>query len=151
MIDGVKVKNLNPNCDERGFLMEILREDDEILDRFGMVYVSLNYPQVVRAWHYHKLQTDYFCVVKGMAKVAIYDRREDSPTRGEINEFFIGEHNPVVIRIPVGVMHGYKTIGVEPCLLLNFPTVPHNRENPDEYRVDPYENDIPYDWRLKEH
>jgi len=86
-----------------------------------------------------------------MAKVAIYDRREDSPTRGEINEFFIGEHNPAVIRIPVGVMHGYKTIGCEPCFLLNFPTKPHNRENPDEYRVDPHDNDIPYDWRIKEH
>jgi len=151
MIDGVEIKRLHPNCDERGFLMEILRADDEIFERFGMVYVSMNYPQVVRAWHYHKLQADIFCVVRGMAKVAIFDGREESPTKGEVNEFFIGENNPALVKIPVGVMHGYKTIGVEPCLLLNFPSVPHNKENPDEYRVDPHDNDIPYDWGIKEH
>ena len=111
----------------------------------------MNYPGVVRAWHYHMHQTDFFCVVKGMAKVAIYDRRDDSPTKGEINDFFIGENNPVLIRIPFGVMHGYKTVGTEPCVLLNFPTTTHDKEKPDEYRVDPYDNDIPYDWRLKEH
>ncbi|MDP8247770.1 MAG: dTDP-4-dehydrorhamnose 3,5-epimerase family protein [Candidatus Tritonobacter lacicola] len=151
MIEGVKIKRLKPNCDERGFLMEILRCDEEMFERFGLVYVSMNYPGVVRAWHYHKLQTDFFCVVKGMAKVVIYDSREGSTTTGEVNEFFIGEHDPSLVRIPVGVMHGYKTVGAVPCLLLNFPTVPHNKEKPDEYRVDPHDNDIPYDWGLKEH
>lgn len=151
MIEGVKIKRLKPNCDERGFLMEILRCDEEMFERFGLVYVSLNYPGVVRAWHYHKLQTDFFCVVKGMAKVVIYDSREGSTTNGEVNEFFIGEHDPSLVRIPVGVMHGYKTVGAVPCLLLNFPTVPHNKGEPDEYRVDPHDNDIPYDWGLKEH
>lgn len=151
MIEGVKIKRLKPNCDERGFLMEILRCDEEMFERFGLVYVSMNYPGVVRAWHYHKLQTDFFCVVKGMAKVVIYDIREGSTTNGEVNEFFMGEHAPSIVRIPVGVMHGYKTVGMESCLLLNFPTVPHNKEKPDEYRVDPHDNDIPYDWGLKEH
>ena len=149
MIEGVQTKRLTRHADERGFLMEILREDDAIFQRFGQVYVSLNYPGVVRAWHYHRLQTDYFVVVKGMAKVVLYDARDDSPTKGEVQEFFLGENNPMLLSVPIGVMHGYKTIGVEPALLLNFPTKIYDRDDPDEYRV-PYDSpDVPYDWAIK--
>ena len=149
LIEGVQVKRLMPNADERGFLMEIIRCDDDIFEKFGQVYVSLNYPGVVRAWHYHRKQNDFFVVVKGMIKVALYDSREDSPTRGEVNEYFLGENNRVMLRIPVGVIHGYKTIGVEPSLLLNFPTEPYDRQQPDEYRLPWNTTEIPYDWSLK--
>lgn len=149
MIHGVHFKQLKVNADERGYLMEILREDDEIFERFGQVYVSLNYPGVVRAWHYHKLQNDFFAVVKGMIKVALYDARDDSPTRGVVQEVFLGERNNVVLKIPVGVLHGYKTIGYEPSLLLNFPTKTYDRAQPDEYRLPWNTEEIPYDWSLK--
>jgi len=149
MIDGVVVKQLKVNVDERGALMEMLRCDDEIFERFGQSYVSLNYPGVVRAWHYHKRQTDFFVVVKGMVKVVLYDSREGSPTKGEVNEFFMGERNPILLRIPVGVLHGYKTIGVEPSLLINFPTEPYRREEPDEYRLPWDSEQVPYDWSIK--
>ena len=82
MIEGVMVKRLRVLPDERGRLMEILREDDEIYMRFGQVYLTTGYPGVVKAWHYHKGQFDHFCVVKGMMKVVLYDPREDSPRRG---------------------------------------------------------------------
>ena len=143
------VKQLKANADERGYLMEILREDEEIFEHFGQVYVSLNYPGVIRAWHYHRLQTDYFVCIKGMIKVPLYDARDGSPTHGEINEFFLGEHNRILLKIPVGVYHGYKTVGAEASLLLNFPTRPYNRNDPDEYRV-PYNSpEIPYNWDIK--
>jgi dTDP-4-dehydrorhamnose 3,5-epimerase len=149
LIHGVKVKQLKSNADERGYLMEILREDDEIYERFGQVYVSLNYPGVIRAWHYHMKQTDYFVCIKGMIKVPLYDARKDSPTFGEVNEFFLGENNRILLSIPIGVYHGYKTVGVEPSLLLNFPTKPYDRADPDEYRV-PFDSpEIPYDWEIK--
>jgi dTDP-4-dehydrorhamnose 3,5-epimerase len=150
MIDGVKIKQLRVIPDERGYLMEILRADDELFLRFGQVYLSAVYPGVVKGWHYHRVQTDYFCVIKGMAKVVLYDPRDGSPTRGEVNEFFIGERNPILIRIPPLIYHGVKGIGVEPALIINCPTEPYNYESPDEYRVDPYDPSIPYDWRLKE-
>lgn len=149
MIRDVALKQLKNNADERGSLMEILRCDDEVFERFAQVYVSLNYPNVVRAWHWHERQDDLFAVVKGMTKVVLYDARENSPTRGELNEFFLGERNNIVLRIPRGVIHGYKTIGVEPSLLLNFPTQLYNPTEPDEYRL-PYDTEeIPYDWGLK--
>lgn len=129
--------------------MEILRNDDEVFEKFGQVYVSLNYPEVIRAWHYHKRQTDIFCVVNGMAKVVLYDSRKDSPTKGEINEFFIGENNPALVKIPPEVLHGYKTIGGEPALLLNFPTEVYDKNKPDEYRV-PYDSkEVPYNWDIR--
>lgn len=149
MIDGVEIKQLKPNADERGYLMEILREDDEIFRHFGQAYVSLNYPGVVRAWHYHKLQDDFIAVVKGMIKLALYDAREGSPTKGQVEEHFLGEQNNILIKIPVGVMHGYKTIGVEPSLLINFPTRTYDHAQPDEYRLPWDTEEIPYDWALK--
>ena len=81
MIEGVKVKKLKVIPDERGHLMEMLRDDDEFFQRFGQVYLSVVYPGVVKGWHYHKKQTDHFVFVKGMAKVVLYDGREESRTR----------------------------------------------------------------------
>ena len=150
MIDGVKVKPLKVIPDERGRLMEIMRCDDEIFQKFGMVYMTTGYPGVVKAWHYHKLQDDHFAVVKGMMKIVLYDNRDGSSTRGEVNEFFLGVHNPIMVRIPKGVYHGFKTISDEEAIVINIPTEPYNREAPDEFRLDPHDNDIPYDWDRKD-
>src|SRR3990167_2944926 len=119
MIDGVKIKKLKVIPDERGRLMEILRNDDEIFRKFGQVYITTAYPGVVKAWHYHKIQSDSFAVVHGMMKVALYDNRPGSPTKGEVNEFFMGEHNPVLVQIPPMVYHGFKCIGSGEAIMLN--------------------------------
>lgn len=146
LIDGVVLKPLKVMPDERGLLMEILRCDEEIFEKFGQVYLSVAYPNVVKAWHWHKIQTDHFAIVKGMGKVVLYDQREESPTFKCINELFIGEQNPVLVKIPKKVMHGYKAIGNESAFLINVPTAPYNRGLPDEERVDAFKNDIPYKW-----
>jgi len=150
IIDGVKIKQLKVIPDERGRVMEMLRSDDELFVKFGQVYYTTAYPGIVKGWHYHKKQIDNFVVVKGMMKVVLYDRREDSPTKGEINEFFMGDHNPILLQIPIGVLHGFKCISEDEAMVINITTEPYNRENPDEYRVDPKSNNIPYDWALKE-
>ncbi len=150
MIDGVMVKQLKVIPDERGRLMEILRADDEMFLKFGQVYMTTGYPGVVKAWHYHRIQHDNFCVVKGMMKVVLYDPRDGSRTKGEVNEFFLGEHRPVLLRIPPHVYHGFKAIGTEEALLVNIPTETYDPKAPDEYRVDPHKNDIPYSWERKD-
>lgn len=149
LIDGVQVKQLRWVCDERGKLMEMLRADDPFFQKFGQVYVTTCYPGVVKAWHYHQKQADHQVVVKGMAKVALYDPREGSPTKGMVNEFFLGEDNPVLLVVPPLVIHGFKAYGSEPAYMVNTVTEPYNHEEPDEFRIDPYDNDIPYDWELK--
>jgi dTDP-4-dehydrorhamnose 3,5-epimerase len=150
VIDGVIVKKLKVVPDERGYLMEVLRNDDEQFTQFGQAYVTMAYPGVVKAWHYHKEQTDNFTIVSGMAKFVLYDRRDNSSTGGEINEFFVGERSPMLIQIPPGVYHGFKAIGDGPAIALNIPDRTYDYEAPDEMRVDPHDNDIPYDWKLKE-
>jgi dTDP-4-dehydrorhamnose 3,5-epimerase len=149
-IDGVIIKKLKVIPDERGFLMEMMRSDDDFFKKFGQVYLSVAYPGVVKGWHYHKKQTDHFTVVKGMLKVVLYDQREGSPTRGEVNEFFMGEKNPILIVIPPNVVHGVKGLGNEPGYLVNVPSEPYDYDNPDEYRIDPHGDEIPYDWDRKD-
>lgn len=150
MIEGVKIQKLKPIPDERGKLMEILRSDSELYEKFGQVYMTTAYPGVVKAWHYHKIQTDNMTTIRGMMKIVLYDNRKDSNTYGEVNEFLGGEHNPILIHIPPGIYHGFKCISESEAIVINIPTEKYNYENPDEYRVDPYKNDIPYDWRRKD-
>jgi len=150
MIDGVKIKKLKVIPDERGWLMEMLRCDDEFFQKFGQVYLTVAYPDVVKGWHYHKKQTDHFVCVKGMLKIVLYDDREGSSTRGEVNEFFMGEQNPILLVIPKGVLHGMKGVGTEPGYLINVPSEPYDYKNPDEYRVPPHDGGIPYDWSRKD-
>lgn len=133
-IDGVEVKQLNVIPDERGRLMEILRVDDLLFEKFGQVYMTTAYPDVTKAWHYHLHQIDHFACVKGMIKLALYDTRPDSPTRKKLNVFYLGTHNPILVRIPKMVYHGFKCVSDEEAIVINCPTEPYNYENPDEFR-----------------
>lgn len=146
MIEGVKTKDLTCHPDERGRLWEILRSDDDIFQHFGQVYVTTAYPGVVKAWHAHELQTDFFTVLSGMAKFVLYDMRPDSSTRGHIQEFFLGRDNLKLITIPPGVYHGFKCMGDQEVMALNCPTRPYNAGQPDELRLPADSDQIPYDW-----
>ena len=150
MIQGVKIKKLKVIPDERGRLMEMLRCDDDFFTKFGQVYMTAAYPGVVKGWHYHKIQEDNMIIIKGMMKVVLYDDRSNSKTYKEVNEFFVGEHNPALIHIPIGVLHGFKCISETEAICINIPTEPYNYEKPDEYRIDPHSKEIPYDWTRKD-
>jgi dTDP-4-dehydrorhamnose 3,5-epimerase len=145
-IEEVKLKNLKVIPDKRGRLMEILRCNEEIFDKFGQAYVTTAYPGVIKGWHYHKIQTDNFTRICGMMKVVLYDSREDSPTYGNIMELFVGEKNPLLVSVPPLVYHGFKGIGTETAYFLSVPTEPYNYSQPDEYRFPPDTDQIPYDW-----
>ncbi len=150
MIDGVKVKKLKVVSDERGRLMEILRRDDELFQQFGQVYMTTTYPGVVKAWHKHEKQTDNVACLSGMIKLVIYDGRDKSPTSKEINRFYLGIHNPILVQIPAGVHHGWMCVSLEEAIVVNVPTEVYRHEHPDEQRMDPYGDDIPYDWRRQD-
>lgn len=150
MIDGVKVKPLKVIPDERGRLMEMLRADDEMFEKFGQVYVTTTYPGVVKAWHKHMKQADNMACVVGMIKVVLFDGRDGSKTFREINEIYAGVHNPVLIHIPSGVYHGWKCVSLEEAVIVNAPTEAFDRAHPDEQRLDPHGDDIPYDWDRKD-
>ena len=149
LIKGVIVKDLSVIPDERGRLMEIMRKDDPFFREFGQVYMTTNYPGVVKAWHAHHHQTDHVACLKGMIKMVLYDGRPDSPTYKAINEFFVGIHNPKLIVIPPMVYHGWKCISNEESVVVNIPDNVFDYQEPDELRK-PYDTeDIDYDWEIK--
>ena len=150
MIDGVKVKKLKVIPDERGRLVEILRADDELFEKFGQVYLTTAYPGVVKGWHYHKEQADNMAVVEGMMKIVLYDGRKKSETYGEINEIIAGIHNPILVHIPAFVCHGFKCISENEALVVNIPTEVYNYDQPDEYRLPAHSGRIKYDWERKD-
>jgi dTDP-4-dehydrorhamnose 3,5-epimerase len=151
LIDGVKLVKLRSIPDERGRLMEILRSDWEgMFEKFGQCYLTTGYPGVVKAWHYHKTQDDHFCVVHGMMKIVLYDPRENSSTEGVVNEFFMGDRNPILLKIPKLVYHGFMTISEHEALLINIPTNTYNYAQPDEFRIDPHNGGILYDWARRD-
>ncbi len=147
MIEGVRIKPLRKIPDERGMIMHMLRNDDPEFESFGEIYFSMVYPDVVKGWHGHKQMTLNYAVVSGMIKLVLYDERENSSTKGELQEVVMGEDNYVLATIPPNVWNGFKGLGVQPAIVANCATIPHD---PDEiYRLDPFENHIPYDWSLK--
>ena len=148
-IDGVWTKPLKVVPDERGRLMEILRADDEGFRKFGQIYMTTNYPGVVKAWHLHELQEDMVACVKGMIKLVLYDARESSPTKGTVREYFIGDHAPMLVRIPAGVYHGWKGISEDESVVVNMPTEMYDYASPDEHRLAWDTPDIPYDWEIE--
>ena len=147
MIADIEIIPLRQIPDERGKIMHMLRADAPHFEAFGEIYFATAHPGVIKGWHVHKRQTQNYAVLQGMAKIVLYDPREDSPTYGEIQEVFMGEDNYVLLKIPPGIINGWKGVGMKTVLLANCATEPHD---PTEIeRIDPFTPDIPYDWALK--
>jgi dTDP-4-dehydrorhamnose 3,5-epimerase len=108
--------------------------------------MTTTYPGVVKGWHYHDRQTDMIVCVSGEIKLALYDPRKDSDTQGLVNEIFLGDANRLLVKVPNGVHHGWKCIGDHSAIIINIPDQVYRYDAPDEHRVDPHDNDIPYDW-----
>jgi dTDP-4-dehydrorhamnose 3,5-epimerase len=147
-IHDVRVTPLRRIPDERGAVFHMLREDDEVFERFGEIYFSTVYPGVVKGWHIHSQMTLNYAVPVGMVKLVLYDDRPESPTRGEVQELHVGELNYALVTIPPLIWNGFKGEGVKPSLVANCATIGHD---PDEIdRRDPFDNEIPYEWSLKD-
>lgn len=147
MIEGVEIHPLRQIADERGKIMHMLREDAPHFERFGEIYFSVVYPGVIKGWHIHSQQVQNYAVVSGMIKLVLYDDRQDSSTRGELQEIFLGCDNYQLVRIPTQVWNGFKGVGTQSAIVANCATHPHAPEEIN--RLDPFDPSIPYDWSLK--
>lgn len=146
MIQGVKVIPLKKIPDERGAVFHMLKNTDAHFLQFGEIYFSEVYPGVVKGWHLHEKMTLNYAVVHGMIKLVLYDERNDSPTKGELMELYVGDENYVLVIVPPGVTNGFKGMGTIPAIVANCATIPHD---PTEIvRMDPFTKGIPYDWTL---
>lgn len=147
MIDGVIVTPLRQVLDERGKVMHMLRADSPAFQQFGEIYFSCVYPGAIKGWHIHKVMTLNYAVPHGNIKFVLYDDRAGSPTRGEVQELFIGPDNYCLVTVPPMVWNGFKGIGGETAVVANCATIPHDPTEID--RRDPFDPSIPYDWALK--
>jgi len=148
-IHDVVVKKLATYSDDRGYFREILREDDRLLRHFGQTSFTKTYPGVIKAFHWHEDQDDIWYVADGMARVVMYDRRADSPTKGVTQVVYAGEDNPVIILIPSGIAHGYQVLGPKPVMLFYHVTKVYDPKNPDEQRIPFDDPEVGFDWSIK--
>ncbi|HUU50996.1 MAG TPA: dTDP-4-dehydrorhamnose 3,5-epimerase family protein [Nitrospinota bacterium] len=145
-IEGVEIKELILHKDERGFFSEIIRHSEGFFqESFAQLSYSMVYTSVTKAWHLHKKQTDWMCVVVGDLKLVLYDTREDSPTYKAKIEILMGETQGLkVVKVPPGVAHGYKVIN-GPMYILYVTNREYDPE--DELRIPHDDPEIDYDWK----
>ena len=147
MIEGVKVTQLRQILDERGKIMHMLRKNDDGFKGFGEIYFSCVHPGAIKGWHIHTRMTLNYAVPHGNIKFVLYDDRPDSPTRGELQEIFMGPDNYCLVTVPPLVWNGFKGIGSEMAIVANCTDISHD---PDEIdRLDPFDPSIPYNWEIK--
>ncbi len=147
VIDGVKVIPLRRIQDERGCIYHMMKATDEHFKQFGEIYFSSIYSEAIKGWHKHDIATLSYTAILGTIKLVIYDERQDSPTKGEIMELFIGENNYCLVQIPPGLWNGFKAIGGKTAIVANCCSHPHGAFKSE--RLDPIRNHIPYDWDIK--
>ncbi|HET8549649.1 MAG TPA: dTDP-4-dehydrorhamnose 3,5-epimerase family protein [Bryobacteraceae bacterium] len=151
LIEGIRIAPFSLWPDDRGYFLEVLRSGKGLLDGYPretlQVSAALSYPGTIKAFHFHRHQTDVWVPVQGMFQVALVDLRERSRTFGAKNTLYIGVLRPWQVLIPPGVGHGYKVLGSEPGVLVYATDQFYNPS--DEGRV-AYDNDqISYDWELQ--
>ena len=147
MIDGIKIVPLKKIPDERGTVMHMLKASDPHFTEFGEIYFSTIYPDVIKGWHLHSRMTINYAVPVGMIKLVLYDSRENSSTKGELMELFIGEENYVLVQVPPGIWNGFKGMGTKMAIVANCASIAHDPSQTT--RLDPFDKSIPYDWGLK--
>ena len=146
-VKGIVIKQLKKIPDERGCIYRMLRCDDQNFEKFGEIYFSIVYPGIIKGWHLNRKKTLNYAVIQGMIKLVLYDDREDSLTRGNLMELFIGEENYCLVKIPPNIWSGFMGIGGTLAIVANCATLPYD---PNKIkRMDSFTNKIPYDWKLE--
>jgi dTDP-4-dehydrorhamnose 3,5-epimerase len=148
MIEGVHVRPLRRIPDERGTIFHMLRETDEHFERFGEIYFSTVYPGVVKGWHRHLVRGLNYACIFGRIKLAIFDDRDTSLTKGSLMEIFIGQDSYNLVQMPPGIWNGFKGVSEPYAIVANCSTQVHDPAK--SFRLDPFENHIPYDWKLRQ-
>lgn len=149
MIDGVVLKECQVHTDDRGLLIEVLRDDEPVFRDVKQTTFTVAYPGVIKAFHWHRRQWDVWFFTTGMAQVVLYDLREDSATHRQTDVLYIGERRPATIAIPPGVAHGYRVLGSEASGLFYHTTEHYDPADPDEERIPHDDPTIGFDWQTQ--
>ena len=145
MIEGIVLKELETFNDDRGFFRELIRStDDSFREGFGQWSHSLMFDGVIKAWHFHRIQTDWWYIVSGVLRVGLCDLREESRTYKQTMDFLMGDLQPArILKIPPGIAHGCKTVQ-GPVHLFYLTSHVYNPD--DEIRIPYNDPEIDFDW-----
>ena len=147
MIEGLRVIPLRRIPDERGTILHMMKRTDPHFIEFGEIYFSTIYQGAIKGWHLHQEMTLAYACVSGRIKLVVYDERPGSPTKGSLEEIFLGPDNYSLVMIPPGLWNGFKGMSDPEAIVANCCTHPHDPRRSS--RHDPLASHIPYDWSLK--
>lgn len=146
-IEGVIIRPLRKIPDVRGTIMHGVRNDN-LLNEFGEVYFKKIYKNIINGWHVHNtLKLNFICVC-GMVKIVLYDSRQNSSSKGVIQEFYLGDDNYILLHIPPGITNATTVISGDFAIMCNVASEPHDSKIKYK-RIDPLSNEIPYDWNKR--
>ena len=127
--------------------MHMLKRTDPHFKEFGEIYFSTVYQGVIKGWHLHREMTLNYVCIYGRIKLVVYDDRKASPTRGKLEEIFLGPECHALVIIPPGLWNGFKGMSNPFSIVANCCTHPHDPSLTT--RLDPFDNQIPYDWGVR--
>lgn len=111
-IEGLFVRDLQVNVDDRGILIELMRDDwsDEYLNEIKLkqIYLVANKTLAIRAFHKHDRLVDYFCIIQGSAKFIFVDDRASMGSFENMQTVNVTDQRLQLITVPTGVFHGWK-------------------------------------------
>ena len=145
-IQGVEIIKKNQIVDDRGVILHMLRVDDKNYKKFGEIYFSTVNPNKIKAWHFHKLMTLNYAVVHGSIKLVLYDDRDESKTKGTIQEIMLSNENHYLVSIPPKIWNGFCSSNNKHAILANCSDIPHDKEEIIRLPFD--DPKFPYKWEI---
>lgn len=151
-IEGVRLARAVVHADHRGSLAELVNPQDAFWHGEPLVYAYVVHiaPGRIKGWGMHRIQTDRYATISGSLRVVLYDGRVDSPTHGRFAQFYFTGATTGCLRIPPGVWHADQNYGGDDVVLVNFPTHPYDRDDPDKYRIGVDSDEIGFDFTLRD-
>jgi dTDP-4-dehydrorhamnose 3,5-epimerase len=147
LIEGLQIVPLRRIPDERGTVFHMLRASDPHFRQFGEIYFSSVYRDAIKGWHRHAEMTLNYACISGCVKLVVLDDREGSVSRGESEEIFLGPDNYSLVVIAPGLWNGFKGMA-EVSVMANCST--HEHDPARSERLDPYVNELGYDWSRRD-
>jgi len=143
LIQGVSLTPLKQIADDRGVVMHHINHLSSTYRGFEESYISKTFPGKLKAWKLHLRMTQNFCVPSGKMHFVLYDNRDDSQTKGLINEFLLDEdENYHLLSIPPNIWYGFECIGNSTAIIVNVSNVLFDPA--EALKLDPFDGRIPY-------
>lgn len=145
LINGVVIKELKSIIDGRGDVIELwslpwVEKENFVVPKHS--YQSATDYGVVKCWHLHEKHIDQFTVTRGKLQVVLADIREESPTFGSVNSIILGTGQPRLIKIPQGILHGWKSLAQPETIVINYQSEIYDPGDEFKFRWDCILSDV---------